>query len=60
MTNSDTSRFLVRFRDASIPVALRISARLGIAGTEVVFATEPLFQSVGVTGHRGVAASGGV
>jgi subtilisin family serine protease len=58
MTN--TSRFLVKFRDASIPAALRVSARLGMAGTEVVFASEPLFQSVGVTGQRGVAASGGV
>src|SRR5215468_5908740 len=60
MTNSDTSRFLVRFRDASTPAALRISARLGMTGTEVVFATEPLFQSVGVTSHRGVATNGGV
>src|SRR5215469_6706462 len=60
MPNSDTSRFLVRFRDASIPAALRISARFGMAGTEVVFTTEPLFQSVGVTGRRGVATSGGV
>jgi subtilisin family serine protease len=59
MMQSDTSRFLVRFRDASRPAALRISARLGITGTEVVFATGPLFQSVGLTRHRGVAASGG-
>jgi hypothetical protein len=51
MTNSDTSRFLVKFRDASISGALRVSGRLGMEGTEVVFGTEPLFKSVGVTGH---------
>jgi hypothetical protein len=36
------------------------SARLGMAGTEVVFATESLCQSVGVTGYCGVPARGGV
>jgi subtilisin family serine protease len=60
MTNSDTSRFLVKFRDGSTPAAVRIAARWGAAGTEVVLASEPLFQSVGVSVRGGVAASGGV
>jgi hypothetical protein len=60
MTASETSRFLIKFRDAAAPSALRISARLGIGATEVAFASEPLFQSVGVRGGRGVAAGGGV
>jgi subtilisin family serine protease len=39
---------------------MRISARLGMAATAVSFASEPLFQSIGVTRGRGVAAGGGV
>ena len=60
MTASETSRFLIKFRDAAAPSTLRISARSGMAPTELTFATEPLFQSVGVRRGRGVAASGGV
>jgi subtilisin family serine protease len=60
MTASETSRFLIKFRNTAAPSALRISARLGVAGTEVAFASEPLFQSVGVRRGRGVAAGGGV
>ncbi|WP_174512591.1 S8 family serine peptidase [Methylocella tundrae] len=39
---------------------MRLSARMGLSATEVAFATEPLFQSVGVTRGRGAAASSGV
>src|SRR5262245_11366748 len=60
MTASETSRFLIKFRDAAAPSTLRIPARLGMTATEVAFATEPLFQSVGIRRGRGVAASGGV
>jgi len=59
MTTSETSRFLVKFRDAAAPARLRISARLGISGTEVAFASEPLFQSVGVRAGRSIAPSAG-
>ena len=58
MTASETSRFLIKFRDATAPSTLRFSARLGMAGTPVAFASEPLFQSVGVSRGRGVAAGG--
>lgn len=60
MMASKTSRFLIKFRDATTSGALRISARAGIAATEVAFTSEPLFQSVGVGRGRGVAARGGV
>jgi branched-chain amino acid transport system substrate-binding protein len=40
MTASETSRFLIKFRDAPAPSTLRISARSGMAPTEVTFATE--------------------
>jgi subtilisin family serine protease len=60
MTAAETSRFLIKFRDAAAPSTLRFSARLGMAGTAVAFASEPLFQSVGVRRGRGVAAGGGV
>jgi subtilisin family serine protease len=60
VTASETSRFLVKFRDATVPSALRISARSGMAATKVAFVSEPLFQSVGVRRGRGVAAGGGV
>ena len=60
MTASEPSRFLIKFRDGATPSALRISARFGMAGTTVAFASEPLFQSVGVTRRRGVAAGSGV
>jgi subtilisin family serine protease len=60
MTASETSRFLIKFRDAAAPSTLRFFARLGMAGTAVAFASEPLFQSVGVRRGRGVAAGGGV
>ena len=60
MTVSGTSRFLVKFREPTARGALRISARLGMAATAVSFACEPLFQSIGVTRGRGVAAGGGV
>ena len=58
MTASETSRFLIKFRDATAPSTLRFSARLGMEGTAVAFASEPLFQSVGVRRGRGVAAGG--
>ena len=51
---SETSRFLIKLRDSAAPSAPRISARLGMAGTEVTFASEPLFQSVGVRRDRGI------
>ena len=60
MTVSGTSRFLVKFREPTARGAMRISARLGMAATAVSFASEPLFQSIGVTRGRGVAAGGGV
>jgi subtilisin family serine protease len=58
MTASESSRFLIKFREATAPSTLRFSARLGMAGTAVGFASEPLFQSVGVRRGRGVAAGG--
>jgi subtilisin family serine protease len=58
MTASETSRFLMKLRDGAAPSAPRISARLGMAGTEVIFASEPLFQSVGVRRDRGIAGGG--
>lgn len=58
MTASETSRFLIKFRDATAPSTLCFSARLGMAGTPVAFASEPLFQSVGVRRGLGVAAGG--
>jgi subtilisin family serine protease len=60
MTASEPSRFLIKLRDGATPSALGISARFGMAGTTVAFASEPLFQSVGVTRGRGVAAGSGV
>jgi hypothetical protein len=54
----ETTRFLIKFRDRQGP-SLRISARLGMNGPAVTFASEPLFRSIGVTGTQGVAASGG-
>ena len=60
MTISETSRFLVKFREPTARSAIRISARLGMSATAVSFASEPLFQSIGVTRGRGVAAGGGV
>jgi hypothetical protein len=59
MTTSETSRFLIKFRDAAAPGPLRISARLGLAQTAVALTSEPLFKSVGVRRGRGVAATGG-
>jgi len=58
MTASETSRFLMKLRDGAARRAPRISARLGMAGTEVTFASEPLFQSVGVRRDRGIAGGG--
>jgi subtilisin family serine protease len=60
MTVSETSRFLIKFRDTGQPSTLHFSARSGMAATEVALALEPLFKSVGVRRGRGVAPSGGV
>ena len=60
MTAPETSRFLIKFCDVPGPSSLRISARSGMAATEVALTLEPLFHSVGVRRGRGVAGSGGV
>jgi hypothetical protein len=60
VTDLKNSRFLIKFRDAAAPTALRIAASFGITRSAVTFASEPLFQSVGVARGRSVAAAGGV
>jgi subtilisin family serine protease len=60
MTATETSRFLIKFRDAAASSAFRISARLGMAAAEVEFTSEPLFQSVGAGRGPGVPADGSV
>jgi hypothetical protein len=58
MTAPESSRFLIKFREAAAPKALHFSARLGMARTTVLFASEPFFHSVGATPGRGGAAGG--
>ena len=54
-----TGRFLVKFRDAGAAKSMAISAPDSGAKAAITLDTEPLFQSVGVSGQRAFAGAGG-
>jgi subtilisin family serine protease len=55
-----TNRFLIKFRDRPESASSRFSATLGVSGPAIIFTSEPLFRSIGVTSAQGLTASGGV